>query len=157
MLVFNFSFVYFDDFSLLLPKIYEKPPVFITDIKSSHNFILFLKDLRSRIACSKARNQSKNNLLYHNPSESKFLWPYFTNSQNSKYFPFYICQNQTPKSVVFFIFLKRLSFSCQKFLGVKSLSKCRKNASTFDIPYENGWFSHKVFGKSCQKVVKVKK
>ena len=114
----------------------------------------FYKDLRSRIASSTAHNLSNDNLLYHNLSESKYLQRYSTNSENSNCFPFYTCQNQPPKSVVFSGFFKRPSLHCQKFLDLSQIFvKMQEVMSTFDIPYENGWFFHKIFG---QKVVKVK-
>ena len=78
---------------------------------------------RSIIANSTARNLSKDNLLYHKLSESKYLWPYLIKSENLKFFPFYICQNQLPKNVErsFFTFFKRVSFHCQTFIDLKSL------------------------------------
>ena len=134
----------------------KKPPGPITDIKSSHNFILFHKDLRSRIAISMAHNLNKDNLLYHNLSESKYLQPCLTNSENSKNFPFQICQNQPPKNVVFHFFKKRAVVSLPKISRSQIFVIMQERMSTFDIRYENGWFFHKIFGKSGQKVVKMK-
>ena len=48
-LVFCFSFFHFDDFLTTFAKdLIQKPPVFITNIKSTHNFLHFHKNLRSR-------------------------------------------------------------------------------------------------------------
>ena len=48
-LVFCFSFFHFDDFLTTFAKyLIKKPPVFKTNIKSTHNFLHFHKDLGSR-------------------------------------------------------------------------------------------------------------
>ena len=48
-LVFCFSFFHFDDFLTTFAKdLIQKPPVFITNIKSTHNFLHFHKNLRSK-------------------------------------------------------------------------------------------------------------
>ena len=49
MLVFYFLFFHFDDFLITFAKdLSKKPPVFITNIKSSEDFLYFHKGLRSR-------------------------------------------------------------------------------------------------------------
>ena len=48
-LVFCFSFFHFDDFLTTFAKdLIKKPPVFVTNTKSTHNLLHFHKDLRSR-------------------------------------------------------------------------------------------------------------
>ena len=99
---------------------YERTTRFHSRTKRSYNFILFHKDLRSRTlqellkrnSSLTHRNLSKDNLLYHNHSESKYLWQiYLTNLENSIFFPFYASQNLPPKRVVFSFFLRAVSLS----------------------------------------------
>ena len=136
----------------------KKSPIFMTDIKSSHNSILFHKVFRSITANSTARSLSKDNLLYHNLSESKYLWPYLTKSENLKFFPFYICQNQPPKNVErsFFTFFKRISFHCQTFLDLKSLWKCRKLWVLLIFVMKTGGFLIRSLAKVVRKSSKWK-
>ena len=65
MLVFYFSFFPVDDFLSILQK-RKKPSVFITNIKSFHNFLHFHKDLRSRIFLTMKRQpfKKKKNLRF---------------------------------------------------------------------------------------------
>ena len=127
----------------------KKPPVFITDIKSSHNFILFHKDLRSRIASSTARNFSKDNLLYHNLSESKYLWPYFTNSQNSNFFSIPHLSKLDAKQHSFFIFKKKAVVSLSKISRCQIFVKMQKEWVLLIFVMKMVSFFRKIFGKSC--------
>ena len=48
-LFFCFSFFHFDDFVTTFPKDFmKKQTIFVTNIKSTHNFLHFQKDLRSK-------------------------------------------------------------------------------------------------------------
>ena len=89
-------------FNCLYQRSMKKPPVFITDIKSSHTFILFHKDLRSRIASSTACILSKDNLLYHNLSESKYIFDKF-----GEIFSFLDFSKSVAKKCSFFNFFKK--------------------------------------------------
>ena len=73
------------------------------------------KNFLKEIASLTARNFSKDNLLCHNISESKYLWCYFKNFQNSFFFSFLRFSNAAA--------FKRPSFHCQNFFSGPAKSK----------------------------------
>ena len=98
--VFNFSFVHFDDFELLLSKIlwknqllsYRLLKVLIISYFFTKIWDLELcKNCLKKIASLTARNLSKDNLLYHNLSQSRYLWKIW---RIQFFFPFNTSQNQ---------------------------------------------------------------
>ena len=112
-------------------------------------FILFYNDLRPRVASSAARNFSKDNLLHHNLSESKYLSPYLTDSLNSNFFSFLHLSKSDAKKRSFFIFLKRPSFHCQKFISeiIHFLNLAQNaNKTSFALNFNNNFKGPSFFG-----------
>ena len=130
---------------------------FITDIKSSHNFILFHKDLRSRIASSTARSLSKDNFCYitifQNQSTSGHIWQ-IRRIQNFFFSRFFKISRQ--KVLFFYFFKKSPSFHCQKFLDLKSLWKCRKLWVLLIFVMKTGGFLIRSLAKVVRKSSKWK-
>ena len=82
----------------------EELPVFITDIKSSHNFTLFHKDLRSTIANSTGRNLTKDNLQESQSVRIKVPLAIFDKLGEFKILSFVHLSKSAAKKRSFFIF-----------------------------------------------------
>ena len=130
MLVFYFSFNHFDDFLTTFAKdLMKKPPVLITNIKSSFIINLY-KDLRSSnettVFFKKWKNYAFWRLILRNVKRKKFwiLW---------------ICQIWWD-----------VSFLKLRAVELAILEIMYEIMRTFDIRYENGWFFHRSLVKAVR-------
>ena len=135
----------------------KKPLVFITNIKSSHNFLHFRKDLRSINSWQwndgPLKKNWRNRFLaadFETCKKEKILnSPNLSNMARGTLIlkdcdiTSYPCSNYGPSNLLF-----RFNNSC-KVLDLKSLWKS-EIMRTFDIHYENGWFLHRSLVKEVR-------
>ena len=142
-LVFCFSFFHFDDFLTTFAKdLIQKPPVFITNIKSTHNFLHFHKNLRSKSLLKKVKK-----LRFSAADSDKCRKEKILNSLNlsnmARVLWFW-------KIVLWQVILAQITGRRTCYCRSQTFVKKHKIMRTFDIRYENGWFFHRSLVKAVR-------